>query len=198
MKVWICRPGSVFATSTWGIWRRVGQSVFTIWLADQHWRQSYLDGASTYFCTQGTEYLQQVTQNTQFQLASDFIFYRWSKDRLGAVVPAGRSRLWPKRWCSQQEASWGQRGQGRLHCRWHCYSHRMPRNYVPCQVHQASLAHVCQSNALHSGMPVIMSPARCIRQVWHMYASPMRSTREWTQWKEKLSVKRSGCLLITL
>ena len=165
MKVWICRPGSVFATSTWGIWRWVGQSVFTIWLADQHWRQSYLDGASTYFCTQGTEYLQQVTQNTQFQLASDFIFYRWSKDRLGAVVPAGRSRLWPKRWCSQQEASWGQRGQGRLHCRWHCYSHRMPRNYVPCQVHQASLAHVCQSNALHSGMDTMERKAFC-QKIW--------------------------------
>ena len=79
--------------SPFGIWRLVGQSVFTIWLADQHWRQFYLDGASTYFCTLGTEHLQQVTQNTQFQPAGDFIFYRWSKDRLGAVVPAGRSRL---------------------------------------------------------------------------------------------------------
>ena len=26
--------------------------------------------------------------------------------------------------------------------------------------------------------PLIMSPARCIRQVWHMYASPMHSTQE--------------------
>ena len=45
--------------------------------------------------------------------------------------------------------------------------------------------------------PVIMSHARCIRQVWHMYASPVHSTQEWTRWKEKPSVKRSGYLLIT-
>ena len=54
---------------------------FIVLLADQHWERSCLAGASTCFQTQGTEYLQQVTQSAQFQLVrgtGDFIFYLYN------------------------------------------------------------------------------------------------------------------------
>ena len=59
---------------------------FTVLLAEQHWKRSCLVGASTCFCTQGTEYdLQQVAQSAQFQLllcTSDFILYHtWETKR---------------------------------------------------------------------------------------------------------------------
>ena len=53
----------------------VWQWVFIVLLADQHQMRSCLAGASTCFWTLGTEHLQQVTQNAQFQLVcgtSDF------------------------------------------------------------------------------------------------------------------------------
>ena len=41
--------------------------IFTVLLADQHWKRSLLARASTCLWTQGTEYFPQVTQTARFQ-----------------------------------------------------------------------------------------------------------------------------------
>ena len=95
----------IFVFSMWHIQCLVWQRAFIgiVLPADQHRKWSCLARASTCFWTQGTEYLQQITQSAQFQLVcgtGNFFFFFYWYNLQGKHLLVKTSICWSSRGCA--------------------------------------------------------------------------------------------------